>query len=126
MPYNTTFKENVDHLRVEVIGKRVQGSEVDDSIDVWTQVAEICKAKNINHILAILRITGKMPTMASFDIGSLAEKFGWSRGFRLAVVTEDEYSRKANLFTETVAVNRGFDVKIFDNENDAKSWLVDS
>ena len=126
MSYNVTFIENVDYLRVEISGARKQGKEVDDAIKVWSRVAEIGKAKNITHILAIIEITGFMPKMASFDIGNLADKFGWSRSFKLAVVTSDEESRKANLYTETVAVNRGFDVRIFDNEQDAKIWLLDS
>ena len=113
MPYDVKIEEKEEYLRVEVEGTRIIGREVDDSIDVWIQIAEICKTKNINYILAILNITGKMPRTASFNIGNLAEKFGWSRGFKLAVVTKDEYSMKANLFTETVAVNRGFNVKIF-------------
>lgn len=124
MEYDITFKENVDHLRLEISGTRTRGSEETDAIKSWSKVAEFCKAKNINHILAILRITGPMPPWASFQIGALAEEFGWSRKFRLAVVTLDKESMKANLFTETVAVNRGFDVKIFDNEQDAKSWLL--
>ena len=126
MSYKVNFKENVEYLRVEISGTRTRSREVDDAIKVWSQVAEIGKAKNITHILAIIEITGFMPTMASFDIGNLAEKFGWRRSFKLAVVTSDEESRKANLFTETVAVNRGFDVKIFDNEQNAKIWLLDS
>ena len=125
MSYNVTFKENVDHLRVEISGTRTRGREVDDAIKVWSHVAEIGKAKNITHILAIIKITGFMPKIASYNIGDLAEKYGWSRSLKLAVVTKDEYSRKANLFTETVAVNRGFDVKIFDNEQDAETWLLE-
>jgi hypothetical protein len=54
------------------------------------------------------------------------EEFGWSRRFKLAIVDVNEDSRKDNLFTETVAVNRGYNVKIFDNENDAKEWLLQS
>ena len=126
MSYNVTFKENVDHLRVGISGKRTPGNEVEDSLKAWSKVAEICRERNINHILAILKISGHLPDMASYNIGDLAEKYGWSRGFKLAVVTKDEYSRKVNLLSETVAVNRGFDVKVFDNEQDAKTWLLES
>ena len=62
--------------------------------------------------------------MASYDIVDRAEEFGWSKRFRLALVDCNEASRKDNLFTETVAVNRFYSLLVFDNEQDAKGWLL--
>ena len=126
MSYIMHFDEKDDFLKVEITGTRTQGNELVDAIEVLSNVNEIGKAKNIENILMILRITGHLPFMASYNIGDKAESLGWSRMFSVAAVTMDEESMKSYLFIETVAVNRGYDVKIFDNEQDAKTWLFES
>ena len=120
------IEEKDGYLKVEIFGKRNLRNEAVDAIEVLSKVDKIRKAKNINNILLILRITGHFPFMASYDIGDKAGKLGWSRMFRVAAVTMDEYSMESYLFIETVAVNRGYNVKIFDNEQDAKTWLLES
>jgi hypothetical protein len=126
MSYIMNFEEKDDFLKVEITGTRTRRNELVDAIEVLSNVNEIGKAKNINKILLILRITGPLPSMVSYDIGNKAEELGWSRMFSVAAVTMDEYSMKSYLFIETVAVNRGYNVKIFDNEQDAKIWLLSS
>ena len=125
MPYKVTIKEKEDHLRVEISGKWTKGNEVEEVISAWSQVVEIGRTKNINHILAIGKVTGHLPPMAAYDMAKFPDDHGWSRKFKLALVALGE-SWKSNLFAETVADNRGYDVKVFDNEQDAKAWLLDS
>ena len=126
MPYNVILREEQDHIRVEVSGDRNRGKEVDDAISVWSQVAQICHEKNVYRILAISKLTGRLPILAAFEIAKSPEEFGWSRSFKLAFVDLNEESRQVNLFAETVAVNRGYWIKVFDNELDAKVWMLES
>jgi hypothetical protein len=126
MTYKVNIEEQQNYIRVEVSGKRIPGKETDDAIRVWASVAETCRKKNITRILAINNIPGRLPALAAYSLAESPEEFGWSRHFKLTVVDVNEDSRKDNLFTETVAVNRGYNVKIFDNENDAKEWLLQS
>ena len=125
MPYNVTIKEKKDHLRVEISGEWTVGDESEEVISAWSQVVEICHTKNIKHILAVGKVTGHLTPMAAYDIANSPDKLGWSRKFRLAVVALGE-SWRSNLFAETVASNRGYDLKVFDNEQDAKIWLFES
>ncbi len=53
--------------------------------------------------------------MAAYDMANFPDKHGWSRKLRLAVVALGT-SWRSNLFAETVAGNRGYTIKIFDNE----------
>ena len=125
MSYNLNFKEKGDHIRVEISGEWTKGKEEEEVIGAWSQVVTLCQAKNINHILAIGKVTGRLPTMSAYNMAKFPDKHGWSRKFKVAVVPLGA-SLKSNLFAETVLVNRGFDVKVFDNEQDAKIWLLDS
>ena len=125
MSYNLTYKEKEDHLRVEISGEWNKGKEAEEVISAWSQIVEICHAKNINHILAIGKVEGSLLPMAAYDMAKFPDNHGWSRKFKVAVVTLGS-SLKSNLFAETVIVNRGYDVKMFDNETDAKTWLLES
>jgi hypothetical protein len=124
MPYDFSIEEEEDHIRVSVSGDRIRGREVKDIIPVWSSVADICRERKINRVLAVFQLTGSLPTMRSYDIVTKAKEFGWSRHFHLAIVDHNVVSRQNNLFTETVAVNRGYQVSIFDNEQHAKEWLL--
>lgn len=126
MSYHIEFADRADHLRVEVSGHRTPGREVEDAVAVWSEVADRCRAASLPRILAVMKLSGRLPTMAAFDIAHAPDSFGWSREFQLALVDLNEESRKDNLFTETIAVNRGFRVKVFDNEDDARAWLLGS
>ncbi len=125
MPYNVTIKEKEDHIRVEISGEWTIGNEAKEVISAWSQVVELCHTKNINNILAVGKVIGHLTPMAAYDMANFPDKHGWTRKLRLAVVALGE-SWRSNLFAETVADNRGYTIKVFDNEQDAKTWLFES
>jgi hypothetical protein len=124
MPYDFNIDVKQDHIRVEVIGHRSKGKEFEDAVRVWSQEADVCREKEINRVLAISKVTGQLPTIAAYDIAEPPGSFGWSQRFKFAYVDLNEESRNENVFSETVAINRGYNVKLFDNEQDAKEWLL--
>ena len=123
MPYDVSIEERESHIRVVVSGDRIPGKEVEDGKRVWRRVAEICHETRTNKVLAFVRLSGRLPIMGSFEMAGSLDQIGWSRSFKLAIVEENEESRKGSLFTETVAVNRGYRVKVFANEESATTWL---
>ena len=78
----------------------------------------------MDRILVISRATGRIPTLEGYEVAGHSEEFGWSRDYKLALVDLNEESLQDNLFAETVAVNRGFNVKVFDNVKEAEIWLL--
>ena len=60
-------------------------------------------------------------TIETFKTAADPQSWGWKREYKAAVVyseiTEDD------LFLETVGVNRGIQIKIFDDIDEAISWL---
>jgi len=125
MSYNLNFKEKENHIRVEISGEWTKGKEAKEVMSAWSQIAEICHSKKINNILAIGKITGHLRPMAAYDMAKFPSNHGWSRKYKVAIVALRS-SFSSNLFSETVLVNRGYDVKMFDNEKDAKTWLFES
>jgi hypothetical protein len=126
MAYKFTILENRDYIRVEASGKWTPGKELDDVSKVLAQVSDICQNKNKNYILAIWDVEGPLPVMIGYDIVESANKFNWGRNFKLALVFTYQEKFKDAHFVETAAVNRGYWVKMFENEHEAKLWLLGS
>jgi len=124
MSYEVNIQEQQDHIRVEVSGERIPGHEEDDAIEVWSRVAKICAAQELDRILCIHRVTGRLPATAAHAIGFDPARFGWNRHLQLALVNLNEESRQDTLFLEDVAVSSGYQIRVFDNEEEARKWVL--
>ncbi len=126
MPYECTIESYPDYLRIDVFGKWIPGQEGEDSMRVWGEISQACKGCGQTRILTIWDIPGRLSPVDGYNLGAYPERFGWDRRYKLAVVHLHEERRKDALFVETVANNRGFRVKMFQDEETAKSWLLNS
>jgi hypothetical protein len=124
MPYNFIIQKKENYIRIEMSGTRIRGKELEDLIPVFSKGVELSRIEGMNRILIISRLIGPVHTMEAFDLIEFAEKSGWGRNFRIANVDMNEESRQSHLFAETVAVNRGYAYKVFDNEEQAIEWLL--
>ena len=127
MSFNVSIEEKHDYIRVEVSGERIRGQVESDSIAVWSNVAEVCNKNGVFRVLAVLNLTGDLPTMAAYNVGSSLVNNDLMKKLKIAVVDLNEKSRRINLFLETVAVNRGGigdRSGIFANEKNAIEWLL--
>lgn len=124
MPYKFCIEEQEDYIRVEVSGERIPGNEEEDAVRVWSCVAEVCEAKKIDRVLGIYKVTGRLPATAAHAIAFDPARFGWSRRFKLALVNLNEESRQDSLFLEDVAVSSGYQIRVFDNEEEGRTWLL--
>jgi len=125
VPYDVDIEEEDGYLRVEVSGHRIPGKEEEDAIGVWSPVAQVCREKQLDLVLGIYNVTGRLPTRAAHAIAYDPARFGWSRNFKVALVVSDEESRQDTLFVEDVAVSSGYRVRVFDDEQKAKVWLFE-
>jgi hypothetical protein len=62
--------------------------------------------------------------MDSFDLVSISEEVGWKRDFHVAIVDLNSDTLEDARFTEVVAANRAYPIRVFDNEEDGKDWLL--
>lgn len=126
MPYETTFELFDDYVRAEVSGDRRPGHEVADAIHSGRQISAACKGHGVNKLLCIFRMTGRLPATDAHEIYSNPEAFGWTRDIKVALIDENPASQEDSRFSETVAVNRAYDTRVFDDENEALEWLLDN
>lgn len=125
MGYETNIKEFPDYVRVHVIGKRSPGHSVANADRVGNMIVAFCKDKGINNILLVLELAGRLGPLDSLEMVNHLPEYGFHHGLKLAYVNLNAESYRDSLFTETVAVNRSYSFKVFDNEQKAREWLLD-
>jgi hypothetical protein len=127
MHYNITETEicqDEGYLKVEVSGQRVAGKELLHAKEALANIKKRCEIHSVFKALAIMNLSGEMPFMSAFKLGEKAEQFGWGRGFKIAAVYSDKEAHEVMVFAETVTVNRGYNVGVFNDEAEAVKWLL--
>ncbi|MDH3351897.1 MAG: hypothetical protein OEM60_08190 [Gammaproteobacteria bacterium] len=124
MAYEIKRQAHEDHIEFRVFGDRLSGHAVADADAVGKQILEQCRDQGISNILLILELTGSISAVDVYQIVTNSAQYGWSHDLKMAVVDLNPESRLDSQFTETVAVNRAYRVRSFDNERDAKEWLL--
>ena len=123
MSYNLKLDIEDRILRVEIEGDRTKGDLVSNARAAWPEIATACSNNNLARILVVSHASGKYSTFDAFQINSTLAECGVQKSWRIAFVNLDQKSYEEIEFDETIAVNRGFAVKIFKNEEDARAWL---
>lgn len=62
--------------------------------------------------------------MHAFELSNNPEQLGWVRSLRIAIVRLEGTPLEELRAVETVAVNRGFPMRLFADEPAAKDWLL--
>ena len=125
MPYDATIHTFDDYIRADVTGTRIPGQAVADADVVGEELVRLCRETGIKKVLLVIELTGRLSSVDAYEIVSSSEEYGWSREFKLAFVNLNAESLEDSYFTETVAVNRAYSMNVFDNEEEAKDWLLD-
>jgi hypothetical protein len=87
------------------------------------KIGKICKEQNFTKVLVDDRSATSLPSFEDlFQFGSTFLDSGFPLYIKIAhVVNSDQLPD--NEFLETVAVNRGANIKTFQNMDEAKAWL---
>ena len=124
MSYQTQFEVLDDYIRIEVSGERIPGDVGADSGEVVEKTMQVIEKTGITNCLLVLNLSGGLSPMDAFDIVAVSEEVGWQRNFRVAMVERNAAALEDTHFTEIVAGNRAFPVRVFDNEEDGLDWLL--
>jgi hypothetical protein len=119
MAYELTLEEHPRYLHATVTGIR----SARNAARFLREVHEACKSRGISAVLMEFRFSGP-----SLDTGSIysviAERSEDARDLRkIAYVDETESDPEKPKFAETVAVNRGVNVRLFRSVEEAKRWI---
>lgn len=124
MAYAYEIQRKPNYLRVVVDGERRRGGEAKDTFDVLKEVAKICEEENHNKMIFVWNVPGAVGSLDAFRVASNFEKADFKRTYKFATINYDKAQYESNRFTETVAVNRGWNFKVFNNEEDGLEWLL--
>lgn len=111
-------------MRVEVTGTRRLGDAATDAAEAGKQIVTVCHEAGINRVLVILDLKGRLSAVDSYEMVMNSSEYGWSHDFKLAFVNNNTATFEDSLFTETIAVNRAYTVKVFADEAVALDWLL--
>lgn len=124
MPFKIEFHKQNEILRVDIFGIREKGKIVEDAKEAWKQIAKACQESGLDRFLVTSHVTGDYSISNAYSINSVLDQFGVSRRWKIAYVVLDEKAYETLKFAETVAINRGFRGKVFQDEVEAYNWLV--
>lgn len=122
MPYTIKFLEDKKIVIIENIGTISSEEFEKQSIEAL----ELGKNKNTSWFLAdSTQIAGKITTLELLDFPNMYERIGAPKTTKLAVVIPEDSIVQENIkFLETVCLNRGWQVKIFETKDLAVEWLL--
>ncbi|TVT54508.1 MAG: hypothetical protein FHK82_09935 [Sedimenticola thiotaurini] len=123
MAYKLIFEEEGNYLTVTVEGSRTHADPVKSGQMVVDKVFEKCKASGHTRVMLVSHLTGNYPPFANYQVVSSLEQVGVPKEWRLAYVNLDQASHTAIMFSETLAVKKGFQARVFENEQEARDWL---
>ena len=93
---------------------------MDDLVNLSKEALDISKSEGIKKLfLNVSQMPGKVKPMDRYEIGVKAA-FLFRYKLKIAVLYKPE---EINGFAETVASNRGMNVKIFGKREEALAWL---
>ena len=125
MSYEVKLEIQQEYIRAEVSGTRTLGNAAQEAGTAGKHILKVCNDTDTNRVLLLLNLRGRLSALDSFEMVTESRDYGWTHAIKMAIVDLNRRSYEDSLFTETVAVNRSYSVKVFDNEADALEWLLD-
>jgi hypothetical protein len=95
-------------------------------LEAASKTTAFCKERGISHLLIDIRgMSGELDTLETYDVAGqeLPNQPNARRLIRSVILDHPENLERIRFF-ETVAVNRGLMVKVFDDEDAAVRWLL--
>ncbi len=121
MSYKLTIKQKPSHLHVIVTGM----NSWENVASYFAEIMRECMTRRAYRVLIEERLDG--PRLGTMDVYQIsADGADRARGLFEAIAYVDvNGSGRLMEFAETVAVNRGLPVRVFESVRDARKWLQD-
>jgi hypothetical protein len=114
-----TFEERQGYLYAFVSGEKDSAAV---SLESWRRVLEACYRLGYTRLMVEEDFPNQPTALEIYTVVSEVARMV-TAPLRIAFVDRRSEHRELNLFGENVAVNRGVSGRIFDNTEQAESWL---
>jgi hypothetical protein len=121
MDFELRFDENDEYITATLTGIR----RPDTLIDAAAKTSAHCRDRGVFFVLIDVRgMSGGLDTMETFEVAGheIPQQADTRKLVRSAILDHPENIKRIRFF-ETVAINRGLNVKVFDDEDRAIEWL---
>lgn len=121
MSYELKMDEQEDFLRFSISGERTRESVVAATIEIL----DICYDREFSSALIDAReFSGRLHHLDAYDVPAVEYPKLTRRGVvsRVAIVDLKDFSDSFRFF-ETVARNRGYNLRLFGDADEAAAWL---
>ena len=120
MSYEIDMDKEYDFLHVRVRGVRTR-----ENVSAMARdILDACLEHRCTKVLIDVRaLEGWLSTLEAYDVPSTDFSDLRGRGLQKAAIVDRERPGETHRFFETVARNRGFNVRIFENTDRAVEWL---
>jgi hypothetical protein len=119
-PYRLTFEHRSAYLYALVEGEK---DNYEISRAYWQEIADECTGKKFDRVLIVEDIVETGSIAEIYQLCSEFSQMGYG-GIRIAFIDRRDEQNEENQFGELVAVNRGINVKIFNDIEGAEKWLL--
>ena len=108
----------------QIISIDISGEQIHEAVGkALTEAVQIARKHGFNRFLMDLQNSVLLDTITdTYIFVENVDKLGFERTDRFAGVVKEQLEH--HIFSENVAVNRGWQVKYFEDREKAKKWLV--
>ena len=118
MTFNIKYDPDSHCVRTDIQGE----VNIGDIVEVSKEMVRLASLHDCDKILNdVRRAEPKLSTVDIYNIPKVLQESGLKPTTRSAIVAQDDHTDFQ--FLETVALNRGQNVKLFTNVDTAKRWL---
>jgi len=111
-----------DHVRVIADGDK--DYRYQDRL--WHEITATCEAHHCFRILGISDTTTPLEAVEGYDTARIFRDLKIDNRYRIAWVELNDDARNMTEFIATVLANRGLPGRLFDTEEAAKKWLLET
>ena len=120
MKVHLDFDYNSNYIEVRYRGP--DSPEI--SRNIFRQIIDECDKHKCYNILTIAYLENSLTTMENYDLAKMLEEEGFSKKHRLALVDLNPDTYNSTYQAETVLFYHFFNARLFQEEEEAKQWLL--
>lgn len=126
MAYEVSIEMNDGIAQAVVTGQRDPNNTVSDGSRSWSEIIEFVKSANAAKLLIISKLQGELNLVKSVNIVNNFRKLGLPENLKVAFLETNKEAWSSNSFAASKAYQNGYYIKIFNEKEEAISWLKKS
>ena len=124
MAFSTQYIDRDKYLEIKISGCPTYA----EILEFWVSVVDHCQTTESRRLLILAELDNELEsfsTAENYQIASRLPQLGFPQKTRIAILYKHDRFFHTDKFGETVARNRGLNVLIFQDTENALLWLLE-